>query len=181
MEDKNEVLKDDLDDYLSTRRRKYGITDSSGNSAPKKSLMSTLFGVKKVKIDVEKQDEDNVRVDPTTGRALSNPSAASEIPEEKGEQAAAGPKPVKKGFFRSILSKLGVSKEDVDQEFIDEYEQEMDGLDKDLSETREDIKVVAKFATEVMAKLPPKQVEAIKETSEFSKFRDVLKRYELIK
>ena len=178
MEQRIEVMKDDLDDYLSTRRRKYGIPDRNGNSAPKKSIMSTLFGGRKVKVELEKQEELTVQVDPATGKALPKPVSA-EIPEEREEEKEIKPK--KKGIIGSFLSKIGVSKEDVDQEFIDEYEDEVDSLDKDLTETREDIKAVAKFATEIMAKLSPKQVDAIKETQEFAKFREVLKRYELIK
>lgn len=173
MEERVHVIKNDLDNYLSSRRKKYGIPGRK----PERSLMSQIFGKRKKKPVIEEQDELTVKVDPATGKSLAP------LPEEKGESKEVYQeiKPRKKSFISSILSKIGGSKDEVDEQFIDEYEEEMEGLDKDLSETREDIKAVAKFATEVMAKLPPNQVDAIKETPEFGKFKEVLKRYELIK
>lgn len=95
------------------------------------------------------------------------------VDEDKAE-------PVKeqKSFFTKFLGFFGLS---VENEFDDDLQPKEDPSMQKMIEMREDIKELAVIATSTFKKLPKEQFKIFKESSEFEKFKVILRKYNVIK
>ncbi|MEM4282367.1 MAG: hypothetical protein QXU88_02485 [Candidatus Woesearchaeota archaeon] len=72
----------------------------------------------------------------------------------------------KKGFFEKLLERLGLKRKE--PEIISEP-------------PNQDIKELARICFSVVKKLPPEELKGFKESEDFAKFKEILKRHNLIK
>jgi len=85
----------------------------------------------------------------------------------------------KRGLIWSLLYKL-----DLVGSRHEEYEDETTEEDREypqVTELKKDMKTVANFSVELMKKLSPHQIERIKDKEDFKKFKEVLRKNEIIK
>lgn len=75
-------------------------------------------------------------------------------------------KPQKQGFFSRLFSAEN-------KEFVE--------LHQDVQPTKDELKFVAQVALNKIKKMPSEELEVFKVSEEFQKFKEVLKRHELIK
>jgi len=84
-------------------------------------------------------------------------------------------------FFGKLLSMLGISVEveDKGEEKVEEHV--IDPSTQKMIEMREDLKEIAIIAVATFKKIPKEQFELVKNSSDFKKFKEILKKYNIIK
>jgi len=90
----------------------------------------------------------------------------------------------KMGLLRSFLMRLnliGSAKDDYIEAEADSYEGEELLPKQELDEVKEDMKELGKLATFFLRSVPPPHLKKLKQTEEFSRFKELLKKYGLIK
>ncbi|MFT4303199.1 MAG: hypothetical protein ACMXYG_01420 [Candidatus Woesearchaeota archaeon] len=88
----------------------------------------------------------------------------------------------KKGFFKNFLAFFGSGKEEVEQEVVDSALNEINtAASANIDEIKQDLKDVAIIATATFKKLPKDQFELFKNSSDFDKFKKILKKHNIIK
>lgn len=90
----------------------------------------------------------------------------SEIEEEYKEEVQ------KKDWISSIIDRIFVKTRE---------EEEFEEVSDELAEDEQDMKSIAEISTNVMKMLPPEKLKEFKQSEEFHKFKEILKKRDLIK
>ncbi|MGM5484775.1 MAG: hypothetical protein ACQEP1_02785 [Nanobdellota archaeon] len=105
-----------------------------------------------------------------------------EEPDEEPEQEEEPQETRKRGFFERILSFLtsGNDAEEFEKEVEEEgSEEKEESEEKAIS--KDDFKKVAKFTKDILEKLPKKEIQRLKDEGRVEEFKDILRKYDLIK
>lgn len=96
--------------------------------------------------------------------------------EQKPEFASA-----KRGWFKEFTDIFRPSKEPEYVHLDENVKLSFSAEREDSSLIKDDLKEVAKIALNTLKSLPKNEIEAFKKTESFTRFKDILKRYNLIK
>lgn len=90
----------------------------------------------------------------------------------------------KKSFFSKLAERFRKKEKDMDNVAsmpIEAPKEEGSQEQKPQDPIREDMKTVGKLAFAAIKKLPPAQLEEYKKSEDFTKLKELLKKYEIIK
>lgn len=148
----------ELEDYIAQRRRaKIKFPSIFGKAKPKKKMQEAQLPP-----EIQKYDE-------ATPAEPTETMPGEEVLEE-------GPK---KGFVTKMLETLGLVtvEEKKPEEIPQEEVQKMLAQDDVVQDTKE----IAKIALAAIKQLPPEQMSTFKQSTEFARLKELLKKHQLIK
>ncbi len=111
-------------------------------------------------------------------QSLGTEMPAEQVSEQKHEFEPS----YKKGWLKEFID-IFKSSEEPEYIHLDEnIKLDLSGTEReDVSMIKDDLKEVAKIALNTLKSLPKNEIESFKKTESFTRFKDILKRYNLIK
>lgn len=154
------------------------ITKKRGTGG--RSLFNRVVG----NANEEQPKPESYKVDSKTGRALDSQYSTRDkkykdsYPTygEDGEGYSQVEEEYKRGpgFFERIIKIFRVSS--INEEEVDEFEEEMTTAPED-----DEVKEVLRITVKWLKMLPPEDIEEVKSSNDFVRYKELLKKYNLIK
>jgi len=153
----------DMDKYISKRRTKESSTPKEVLNDMKKNInewkIFSLFKTKKYEEDYDDEDYENEKYE----EEETEIQAIQEIEDELQNK--------KENIFRKFFKKLRSKKQEEDYEEYAEIEEQ------NIDEIKEILKITHKWLEE----LPPEKISQFKRSEDFIKYKQLLKKLEMIK
>jgi hypothetical protein len=87
----------------------------------------------------------------------------------------------KEGLVKRFLNKIKSQRPEEVRSELEQVQKEVEALDPKQEDIKQDMKVVGKLALAAIQKLPKPEFEAYKNSEDFQKLKEILKKYEIIK
>ncbi|MCB9358710.1 hypothetical protein H6503_02150 [Candidatus Woesearchaeota archaeon] len=149
----------------------------------KKGFLSWLSGIFSSKVNETYEDIDQQEM--LEEKSTFDGADIQRDSEQMTLEQTQEPEAEKKGLWESILSffGLGIDKEDdgeSDEENVQESIEKIN-TSEELESMKKDFKEIAVISTAAFKKLPKEQFELFKKSSDFAKFKEILKKHEIIR